>query len=117
MNAASCFVSANSLLAMVAASGPVRADILHPIEAMQADVGGMSVTAYYMPTERGYQVVAIVQDDVELPTTVMRFVTTLQPDQDATISVPWALDQRSVELVFRRSGDTVVVVRPAAAVD
>jgi hypothetical protein len=117
MNTATCFVSVNALMAMLAVGSPVRADVLHPIEAMQADLGSVYVTAYYMPTERGYQVVATVQDTAELPTMVARFVTTLQPDQDATISVPRPIGQRSLELVFRRTGDTVIVVRPAAAVD
>ena len=93
-----------------AASAP-GAEMLRPVAGTQADLGEVSVLAYYVPAAGGFHLVATAQTAGADPI-VMRFETTLQSGQDATISVPRAAGQPPIALVFHRRGDMVQLDRP-----
>ncbi|HKM63359.1 MAG TPA: hypothetical protein VJY39_12810 [Acidisphaera sp.] len=103
-------------LALLGAAPAVHADSLRPIDGMQADLGDVSVYAYYVDTPHGFHLVATAQTMAAEPT-VLRFEAVLQPGQDATISVPRAVGQPPVRLVFHRRGDVIEFDHPDVQTD
>jgi hypothetical protein len=103
-------------LMLLGAAPAARAELLRPIEGVRADLGDVSVLAYYVATPRGFHLVATAQTAADEPT-VLRFEAMLQPGQDAVISVPRAAGQQPTQLVFHRVGDTIEFDRPSVQTD
>jgi hypothetical protein len=89
-----------------------HAEVIPPDAGLQAVLGAVNVTIYYHPAKTGYQVVTTASTDQ--PDSVIRFVSTLAPGQDAIISVPRGVGQSALELRLRRVGDRVEFQRPTS---
>lgn len=93
--------------------GAASAIELKPAKASSIDLGSFHGSIYYTPGEGGYRVVATLaarNTDGPAPH-VVRLVTTLNPDQRVTLSVPGALNASGQEasVAFSRRGDVVEV--------
>jgi hypothetical protein len=66
--------------------------------------------AYFMSEPDGLHLVATIRGTWG-PS--VRFVTTLAPDQTATVSVPRQVGEESIEVSFLRQGERLVVKAPA----
>ena len=95
------------IFAALAALGTAQAEDLGPMQARSIALGEVSGVAYYTVSEGGYELVATVaaSDD----STPVRFVATLAAGQQIILSVPRAENEKPIELVFARLGDSVIV--------
>src|SRR4051794_41542807 len=91
------FVLAGAFLGAMTIATAARAEVVAPDAGLQAALGAVNVTIYYHPLAAGYQVVTTASTDQ--PDSVIRFVSTLMPGQDAIISVPRGVGDR---LEFQR---------------
>jgi hypothetical protein len=99
-----------AVAAAVAATGVVHAEALKPIEARKLDLGGLVGVAYYTVEEEGHRLVVSLQ--APAAETPVRFVATLAPEQDVTVSVPRGAGEPSVDLHFVRHGGHIDVTAP-----
>lgn len=114
MRALSRILTLAAAAAMLGVLPAARAETLHAIEGVQADLGDVSVLVYYVPSPSSYHLVATAQTVGDEPT-VMRFEAMLLPGQDAVLSVPRPMGQAPVEVVFHRRGDAVEFERTGCA--
>jgi hypothetical protein len=75
-----------------------------PGHAQSFVLGHAVGVAYFTPESGGLRLVATIGDTGGNP---VRFVTTLAPDQMATVSVPRQAGEESIEVRFFRKGDAV----------
>jgi hypothetical protein len=104
------FLIAGALVGAFSVATAARADIVVPDAGLQAALGAVNVTIYYHPLAAGYQVVTTASTDQ--PDSVIRFVSTLMPGQDAIISVPRGVGEPALEIHLRRVGDRLEFQRP-----
>ena len=98
--------------ALFAAAGSVPAEELVPYGATSVELGAFRGVAYYTVTADGYKVVTtIAEGETGLP---VRFEATLADHQRLTISVPGKLGEEGEGLEIARSGETLILSRPAA---
>lgn len=88
------------------------AEIISPDVGLQATLDAVNVSIYYHPTSAGYHVV--ITAGTEDLHSVVRFVSTLAPGQDAVVSVPRGVGQPALELRLYRVGDRVELQRPVS---
>jgi len=103
---------AGAFLGALGTATVARAEVIPPDAGLQAVLGAVHVTVYYHPVKSGYQVVTTASTDQA--DSVIRFVSTLAPGQDATISVPRGPGEPALELHLRRVGDRVEFQRPTS---
>lgn len=98
-------------------SGVAHAGELRPMAGESIRLGAVTGTTYYTVGASGFQVVTTLTSGEG--STPVRFVTTLQPGQRTTISVPRALGESALEVEIVRVGDTVQLTtgRKLASVD
>ena len=77
------------------------------MQARSIALGEVSGVAYYTVSEGGYEVVATVTTAEDA--SPARFVATLAAGQQITLSVPRAENEKPLELVFARLGDSLIV--------
>ncbi|PPQ28749.1 hypothetical protein [Rhodopila globiformis] len=104
------FLIAGALLGAVSIASSAQAETIAPDTGLQAVLGTVNVTIYYHPVAAGYQVVTTASTDQ--PDSVIRFVSTLAPGQDALVSVPRGVGQPALEIHLRRVGDRLEFQRP-----
>jgi hypothetical protein len=104
------FLFAGVLLGAFSIATPARAEVIAPDAGLQTVLGTVNVTIYYHPVAAGYQVVTTASTDQ--PDSVIRFVSTLAPGQDAMISVPRSAGEPALEIHLRRIGDRLEFQRP-----
>src|SRR5690348_12292448 len=97
---AGAFLGAITIATAVATT--VRAEVVAPDTGLQAALGAVNVTVYYHPVAAGFQVVTTASTDQ--PDSVIRFVSTLAPGQDAIVSVPRGVGEPALEIRLRRVG-------------
>ena len=85
---------------------PVCLDIVH--------LGAVSAMTYYTEEEDGFHVVTTIQADGRDAPVPVRFVTILQPDQKAIVSVPAELGGKASALELVRDGGRLVAHHPNA---
>jgi hypothetical protein len=105
----SCMLLAAVFVGSLELQAAARVEVVSPDTGLTATLDDVSVTVYYHPTNVGYQVVITAGTDD--PHSIVRFVTTLVPGQDAIVSVPRAIGQGALQLDFRRVGDRVELQR------
>jgi len=105
------FLIAGALLGALSTATVARAETIAPDTGLQAALGSVNVTIYYHPDAAGYQVVTTASTD--RPDSVIRFVSTLAPGQDAIVSVPRGTGEPALEIHLRRVGDRLEFQRPA----
>jgi hypothetical protein len=98
-----------SLLVATTLSGPVRSGGLAPMTGESINLGSVAGTAYYTVEPNGFRIVATLASSEDA--TPIRFVTTLQPGQRTTISVPRGVSESALEVEIARIGDTLQVVK------
>jgi hypothetical protein len=103
-------VLAGAFLGAITIATTVRAEVVAPDTGLQAALGAVNITIYYHPVAAGYQVVTTASTDQ--PDSVIRFVSTLAPGQDAIISVPRGVGEPALEIRLRRVGDRLEFQRP-----
>jgi hypothetical protein len=97
------------------ASGEAGAQTLHARQGATVALGPMSASVYYEDAGGAYRVVATLADGPEgIP---VRFIATLQPGQEVTISVPGLAGRSATELHLTRTPDGLDVAYPRRAVD
>ena len=99
---------ASTRLAPAEASG----EIVSPQAGLTIALGATNVSIFYQPTAAGFQVVATAGSNNS--DSVIRFVSTLKPGQEAEISVPRAVGQSAIELRLHRNGDALELLRPVS---
>jgi hypothetical protein len=104
------FVLASALLGAITFAAAAQAEVVAPDTGLQAALGAVNVTIYYHPVAAGYQVVTTASTDQ--PDSVIRFVSTLVPGQDAIISVPRGIGEPALKIHLRRVGDRLEFQRP-----
>jgi hypothetical protein len=100
----------SSLLAAVAAvavAGAAHAETLEPVHAHKVDLGAVVGVAYYTVEENGHRLVVSLRDS--RTDTPLRFVTTLAPEQQVTLSVPRGAGEPAVDVHFTRHGERIEV--------
>lgn len=100
-------------VAAVALTGAAHAGSLKPVQAQKVELGAFAGVAYYTVEQGGHRLVVTLQ--AEETGTPVRFVATLAPGQDVTLSVPRKAGEAPVELHFVRQGEQIVMNGPAAA--
>jgi hypothetical protein len=103
---------ASAFLGALGIAATAQAEVISPDAGLQAVLGAVNVTVYYHPVKSGYQVVTTAS--TEQADSVIRFVSTLAPGQDAIISVPRGVGEPALELHLRRVGDRVEFQRPTS---
>jgi hypothetical protein len=86
---------------------------LAPGNGHSIDLGRFHGIVYYTVEQDGYRVVATLTAQADAQP--IRFVSTLEPGQRMTISVPQAAGQPPINLEFLRSGEALLVSEPIAA--
>jgi hypothetical protein len=94
-----------AVAAALLVAGSARADGLKPIEGKSFSLGTVSGIVYYTPGPAGYRVVATMLDAAD--GTVVRFVTTLAPEQSVTLSSPRGAGEAAIEVRLVRHGDSL----------
>jgi len=85
----------------------VHAEPLAPFAGRSVALGEMRGTAYYRPSDAGFEVVITLADGpAGRP---VRFVATLSPGQSAVISAPGQLGQEATSITMTRNGDRLLV--------
>ena len=87
-------------------------EIVSPRDGLTVALGSTNVSIFYQPTAKGFQVVATA--GAEKSSDVIRWISTLMPDQEVAISVPRAVGQSAIELRLHRNGDVLELVRPVS---
>ncbi len=105
-------LAAGVLLGAFGIANVAQAEVVPPDAGFQAVLGAINVTVYYHPVKSGYEVVTTASTDQSDST--IRFISTLAPGQDATISVPRGVGESALELHLRRIGDRVEFQRPTS---
>jgi hypothetical protein len=105
-------LAAGAFLGALGTATAAQAEVIPPDAGLQAVLGAVNVTVYYHPVKAGYQVVTTASTDQA--DSVIRFVSTLAPGQDAVISVPRGVGQPALELHLRRVGDRMEFQRPTS---
>ncbi len=103
-------LAAGVILGALGVASVARAEVVPPDAGLQAVLGAVNVTVYYHPVKSGYEVVTTASTDQSGST--IRFISTLTPGQDATISVPRGVGEPALELHLRRVGNRVEFQRP-----
>ena len=91
--------------ALTLACGAQAAE-LGPAQGQTVMLGNVSGVVYYTVAPTGYRVVATFGSGTD---TTKRFIATLLPDQDETVSVPRGPGQAPLEATFSRHGDSLSV--------
>jgi hypothetical protein len=89
------------------ASSFVSAQTLHPIRAETLDLGSTRGSAYYVPKQDGYHLVATLFSGGA--NTPVRFNAVLATGQSASVSVPGPAGTLAHEITFSHSADGLVV--------
>ncbi|KAA2237522.1 hypothetical protein [Salinarimonas soli] len=97
-----------SVLALTALPGAPLAGEIAPRAGESLSLGSVSGTLYYTVEDNGFRVVATLAAEDAAP---VRFVTTLQPGQTATISVPRGPEESALEIEIARIGQTLQVAK------
>jgi hypothetical protein len=84
-------------------------------KALRFVLGDWTGIAYFTSEPGGLRLVATIAAAEGIEATPVRFVTTLAPDQTATMSVPGKPGEKSIEVVFLRRGERLVVKTPSNA--
>jgi hypothetical protein len=93
--------------AAVTLAGAAHAEALKPVHAHKVDLGSVVGVAYYTEEEDGHRLVVSLQaPDSGKP---LRFVTTLAPGQQVTLSVPRSAGEPAVDVHFVRHGERIDV--------
>ncbi|WP_274845732.1 hypothetical protein [Sinorhizobium meliloti] len=100
-------VFAISLLAM---TGVAAASELAPGNGHSIHLGDFNGAVYYTVEKDGYRVVATLASGAEAQP--IRFVSTLEPGERLTISVPQAMGQPSADFEIIRDGAVLLVQEP-----
>jgi hypothetical protein len=104
------FFLVGAVLGAITFGTAAQAEVVAPDTGLQVALGAVNVTIYYHPVSAGYQVVTTASTDQS--DSVIRFVSTLAPGQDATISVPRGVGEPALEIHLRRVGDRLEFQRP-----
>lgn len=93
-------------LGMLSATSAAAGE-MSPGNGYSIKLGDFDGSVYYTVEPKGYRVVATLASETEpLP---IRFVSTLEPGQSVTISVPRAIGQPPVDMQIAREGETLVL--------
>lgn len=106
----SAFCSTVVLLSTLA--GAASAADLAPLAPQFVSVGGRDTVLFYTETPVGYRVVVTVAANKPDDGTSMRSVVTLQPGQQATLSMGGDVNSKPATLTIARQGDRLVVLPP-----
>jgi hypothetical protein len=104
-----------SLIAADTTSSPCRTfqeREIAPEQALRFVVGDWVGVAYFTSEPGGLRLVATIATLKDTESTPVRFVTTLGPNQIATVSVPRKVGEEAIELSFLRRGDRLLVKAP-----
>jgi hypothetical protein len=89
---------------------------LAPTAARLVKLGPISALTYYTVEKDGFRVVTTIQSDDAAESDAhampVRFVVTLAPGQESTVSVPREAGLDAIELKIARVGDVIQVGRP-----
>jgi hypothetical protein len=96
-------------VATAAFTSAVHAGELAPMAGESIKLGSVTGSTYYTAGPDGFRVVTTLASGEDA--TPVRFVTTLQPGQRTTISVPRAVGETALEVDIARIGDTVQVTK------
>lgn len=103
---------AAALFGAFAAHPAAAAEVIPPGAGLTATLGEVNVSVYYQPAAAGYETVVTAGTDT--PGSVVRFVSTLAPGQEAVVSVPRGTSQPALELRLLRVGDRLELQRPVS---
>jgi hypothetical protein len=81
--------------------------------ALRFVIGNWVGVAYFTSEPGGLRLVATIATVKATEGTPIRFVTTLAPDQMATVSVPRKVGEASIEVSFLRRGERLFVKAPS----
>jgi hypothetical protein len=94
-------------IATAAVAGTAHAEALKPVQARKVDLGAVAGVAYYTVERDGHRlVVSLKAPDTD---TSLRFVATLAPEQQVTLSVPRGAGEPAVDVNFIRHGENIEV--------
>jgi hypothetical protein len=94
-------------IATAAVAGAAHAEALKPVQARKVDLGAVAGVAYYTVEKDGHRlVVSLKAPDTGTP---VRFVATLAPEQQVTLSVPRSAGEAAVDVNFIRRGEKIEV--------
>jgi len=102
-----------AVITAIAMTGTAYAESLKPVQAQKVDLGAFAGVAYYTVEQGGHRLVVTLQ--AHETGTPVRFVATLAPGQDVTLSVPRKAGEPPIELHFVRRGEQIVVNGATAA--
>jgi hypothetical protein len=97
--------------AALALTGLSQAAEMQPMQATSISLGKVTGVAYYSVVGESFEIVATLAGEEGMP---MRFVSTLVDGQKMRVSVPQAVDQAPIEVVFARFGDSLSVTDGAS---
>jgi hypothetical protein len=100
----------SALIAVIAAvtlAGSAHAEVLQPIQAHTLDLGSISGVAYYTVEKDGHRLVVFLKA-AEMQTPV-RFIATLAPEQQVTLSVQRRAGEPPMDVHFVRHGEKIEV--------
>lgn len=106
------FSIAFAIISGLSVAGSAAAATLAPQSGFSVHLGGMDGTVYYTAEADGYRIVATMARNHGSP---IRFISTLTAGQRMILSIPQAVDRRSVEFEIRRDGDAIIVNEPVSA--
>jgi hypothetical protein len=78
-------------------------------QSLEFVLGDATGIVYLTSEPDGLRLVVTIARDGDVGGTPVRFVTTLAPDQMATVSMPGKFGEKSIEVGFLRQGERVVV--------
>ncbi|MGO4124841.1 hypothetical protein AB4Z01_10580 [Inquilinus sp. YAF38] len=94
------------------ATRPAAAEVILPGAGLTATLGDVNISVHYQPAASGYETVVTAGTDA--PGSVVRFVSTLAPGQEAVVAVPRGAGQPALELRLLRIGDRLELQRPVS---
>jgi hypothetical protein len=86
------------------------AEVIPPGTGLTTTFDAVNISVTYRPADTGYE--TVITAGTEVPGSVVRFVSTLVPGQEALVSVPRGAGQPALELRLRRVGDRLELQRP-----
>jgi hypothetical protein len=99
-----------AVVAAVATVGAGQAQSFKPVQAQHIDLGAFAGVAYYTMEQGDHRlVVTLLAAETGTP---VRFVATLAPGQDVTLSVPRGAGETPLEVHFVRHGEEIVMNAP-----
>ena len=109
-----CIVAALGVFFATPRSAPADTEIevVSPEAGLTIALGPTLVSIYYQQTAAGFRVVATAA--AEPSRDVIRFICTLAPGQETSISVPRSVGEQPIELRLRRAGEVLELRRPAS---